>query len=605
MKKNSFWIRGVLVGLLLMPLMPTTSLAQDGEERWNYTMLDVANVQGANNYRVSWAAVIEVTRSRLQTGERKYSYSVKEAAGRVAGQKRALVFSGRKSEGFYYNNATRTFRTEDEELTPLFDVMNNVVETLPPERKRIGDRWQQAIRIAKGSEFLPGTVIVRFEVQGLSPAGYGKVLLIRYSSEEMTFRTVGGDTGQVRAEFSGLTTYDPEKDVTLHSVWNFKATRQRAEAKSDVFSHRIVSFMSDAGGGKPVVPFGIYPDLRKAFAQQHIDLTTTSSDPDPPAWFVQTFALSQMAWTVTGITAEGSTNDVGLVLKTGLSVGNFIIDKVTDVWNDGQFNNNGINLQKLGAEQIARDWGLDPKWGTAFYRAFSIGSGLLTVAMYGPTPLGVVMLGVAILDALDLKVERAPADRKPLPQQVDWSMKNAIQDFTSLVKLFEPIAKPFVPLAKPISDAAQLSERTAQQQLTPVTSSFTQTYSGNYEKPSSSPFRAASYTGSGTGTRSGVIPGSFSLNYSITATSTQNNTFSSFSSGTFSGNTSGTVSGLNGGKLTGTMNVTGSTTGGTSFSFSAPVTIQPSGNLSYSTNGTFRLGGNSGTTTGTWTQTAK
>lgn len=174
----------------------------------------------------------------------------------------------------------------------------------------------------------------------------------------------------------------------------------------------------------------------------------------------------------------------------------------------------------------------------------------------------------------------------------------------------QPITQPFTQLVKPSSNASQQSLYTAQQQLTVVKDlPFTQTFSGGYEKLSVSPYKIAVYgnTDPGSGVRTGAYPGAFTSNYSITATSTQNNTFSSYSSGTFSATMSGKVSGFLEGTLkgTGTMNMTSQTTGGTQFNLSGPITIEPSGNLTSSTNGTFTLGDNSGTTTGTWTQTPK
>lgn len=155
-----------------------------------------------------------------------------------------------------------------------------------------------------------------------------------------------------------------------------------------------------------------------------------------------------------------------------------------------------------------------------------------------------------------------------------------------------------------------LDQKGGQQQLTPVKDmTFTQTYSGGYEKPSESPYKVAIYrnTDPGAGTRTGVYPGNFTTNYSITATSTENNTFSAYSSGTFTATMTGKVSGFQEGTLkgTGNMNMAAGTTGGTNFTFSGPIAIEPSGKVTYSTNGTFTLGNNSGTTTGTWTQNPK
>jgi hypothetical protein len=134
--------------------------------------------------------------------------------------------------------------------------------------------------------------------------------------------------------------------------------------------------------------------------------------------------------------------------------------------------------------------------------------------------------------------------------------------------------------------------------------SFSQIYEGNYTKPSNSPYAVATYinSGPGSGTRTGVYPSDFTANFSIVATGPAG-TFSPSSTGTFSATSTAHVSGPAGGVLTGTMQMNASTGGGTTFTFSGPVTLNPNGNLTYQTTGTFALGSTTGTTTGTWTQT--
>jgi hypothetical protein len=140
----------------------------------------------------------------------------------------------------------------------------------------------------------------------------------------------------------------------------------------------------------------------------------------------------------------------------------------------------------------------------------------------------------------------------------------------------------------------------------PSTASYTfsQIFEGTYTKPSDPPYAIATYINSsqGTGTRTGVYPATFTANFSIVASGPPN-TFSSSSSGTFSASSTANVSGSLGGALTGTMSMNASTGGGTSFNLSGPVTLNANGNLAFQTTGTFNVGGVTGTTTGTWTQT--
>jgi hypothetical protein len=141
--------------------------------------------------------------------------------------------------------------------------------------------------------------------------------------------------------------------------------------------------------------------------------------------------------------------------------------------------------------------------------------------------------------------------------------------------------------------------------VTPVSQAFTfaQMFEGTYSKTSPVPYAVATYINStaGSGIRTGVYPSTFTANFSIAATG-PNGTFSPSSSGTFSVTSTGNVTGLPGGVLTGTMQMNAATGSGTTFTFSGPVTLSPTGNLTFQTSGTFVAGSNTGTTTGTWTQ---
>ena len=146
----------------------------------------------------------------------------------------------------------------------------------------------------------------------------------------------------------------------------------------------------------------------------------------------------------------------------------------------------------------------------------------------------------------------------------------------------------------------------AQSPVTPSyqTYDFTQVFAGTYTKPSDPPYAVALYNSSspGSGTRTGVYASAFTANFSLTATA-PSGTFSPSSSGSFTANSTASVTGPAGGILTGTMKMGASTGGGTTFTLSGPVTLNPNGNLTYQTNGTFMVGTTTGTITGTWTQT--
>jgi hypothetical protein len=138
------------------------------------------------------------------------------------------------------------------------------------------------------------------------------------------------------------------------------------------------------------------------------------------------------------------------------------------------------------------------------------------------------------------------------------------------------------------------------------TFSFHQLFAGTYLLTSASPFTTGTFSSNspGAGVRTGVYPGTFSAAFNIIATSPVS-LFSSMNTGGLTATSSGSVSGLTGQTLTGMMTMTAITSGGTTFNFSGPVTLQPNGTLSFSTKGTFSLAGVTGTTTGTFTQTAK
>lgn len=164
---------------------------------------------------------------------------------------------------------------------------------------------------------------------------------------------------------------------------------------------------------------------------------------------------------------------------------------------------------------------------------------------------------------------------------------------------------------KPSSDASQLAQRTAQQQLTPVKVEFTQTFNGLYTQTPISPgSQSANFSGSitsgtriGEGSRPGNYTGSF--NGSLTAypgdiPGTYNNSpFNAWSVGTVE------AKGFKEGTLKGTMNITG-TLGGATYTYpKGPVTINTDGSLSHTFSGDGVLKRNGvdwGTVNGTLTQ---
>lgn len=155
----------------------------------------------------------------------------------------------------------------------------------------------------------------------------------------------------------------------------------------------------------------------------------------------------------------------------------------------------------------------------------------------------------------------------------------------------------------------QLSERTAQQQLTPVKVTFTQTFNGLYtQTPISPSSQTANFSGtitSGTRVGEGSRPGNYTGSFSGSLTAypgdipaTHNNTpFNAWSVGTVE------AKGFKEGTLKGTMNITG-TLGGPTYTYpSGPVTIGTDGSLSHTFNGVLKENGDPwGTTTGTLNQ---
>jgi hypothetical protein len=148
-----------------------------------------------------------------------------------------------------------------------------------------------------------------------------------------------------------------------------------------------------------------------------------------------------------------------------------------------------------------------------------------------------------------------------------------------------------------------------------VTLTFSQEYSGAYNKTSSGatnpPFSQATYyspTGtSGYGTRTGAYPGSFTASFSFLAIANET-VFSPQSSGDFTAQMAGTVQGVKGADLTGKgITLTATSAGGTNFSITGDVKISPNGSLVFTpTSGTFTLSSVTGKIdplASTWSQT--
>lgn len=149
-----------------------------------------------------------------------------------------------------------------------------------------------------------------------------------------------------------------------------------------------------------------------------------------------------------------------------------------------------------------------------------------------------------------------------------------------------------------ITIVPQIPQLTQVAQVTLQTFSFTETFSGSIGynlNPSPGNNSVGNYVSTtlGSGTRTGVYPGAFSASFNIVATDpTSTLTFSS-NSGDFTivpQSISGRVTGTLGQALSGTMNMRAYTSGNTYFTLSGLVTLQPNGNLTFTTNGTFAIG---------------
>jgi len=151
---------------------------------------------------------------------------------------------------------------------------------------------------------------------------------------------------------------------------------------------------------------------------------------------------------------------------------------------------------------------------------------------------------------------------------------------------------PDIHIYQPLQQVTQVAQPTLQ------TFSFTEIFYGSIGynlNPSPGNNSVGTYvnTALGSGTRTGVYPGAFSASFNIVATDqTSTLTFSS-NSGDFTivpQSISGRVTGNLGQALSGTMNMRAYTSGNTYFTLSGLVTLQPNGNLTFTTNGTFAIG---------------
>jgi hypothetical protein len=584
--------------------------AQVGEERLNYTMIDIADLQGANRYRVSTASVVEITRSRLETGEFKYNCLMTEVAGQVAGQEQPHVFTAEKSWIFYDVPAKRILRGDNQQ--ELISTISSMAELIPMDPKPIGVKWQQSIHLGRGSEFMPGTVNVNFEKQSLSPQSYGDLILIKYSSEEMVFNGIDKDRSQVKAKFSGFTTYDAVRGAVIHTVWDFKATRSGLNRKTDQFTNRLIYFMSDAKGEAPIVPFNIYPELAEAVGKQRVRFTKVVSDQSPPEWFLQTLSLSKIAWTATTIAVDRSTNPVPVLAAVavyfgGMALMDTVVDIATDLWDDRKLNDSGRSMFKELGEKAADTFGLDPKIGRLAGSAvrFSAGLGLsaLHVATYAPVAVKVfkfasdvstladgIMLGKEVLnlDVASKKIDNMlPVAKQTPPQQINFSVQTGLQEFQKLAK---PVIQPFVQVVKPLLDKDKLTGRmqSAAGDIQ-VEVAFTQELSGLYTQtpdyflaPGAN-WRVTNISGTRTG--EGAIPGTFTTG---SGSGRVEITRAGYVAGTlnneaFTITTEGTVraSGKAGQPLTGTMTSTFNTVDIENVSLTGAVKIYPNGRIDW------------------------
>ncbi len=161
----------------------------------------------------------------------------------------------------------------------------------------------------------------------------------------------------------------------------------------------------------------------------------------------------------------------------------------------------------------------------------------------------------------------------------------------------------------PTLDASQLAQRTAQDQLTPIKVTFTQTFNGLYTQTPIIPgSQIANFSGtitSGTRVGEGTVPGNFTGSFSGGLTVYPGDLPGTYNNQPFNAWSVGTVEaiGFKEGPLKGTMSITG-ILGGDTYKFpSGPVTINTDGSLSHTLNGVIKENGVGwGTTNGTLTQ---
>lgn len=356
--KHRSWVRLTLGTSLLaiVPLMSGQVFAQTNEERWNYTVVDVVDFQGTTRLKLSSAAIVEVRRSRVKSGELQYNFLVNEAAGQISGQNEPVVMSAKKGMNFYKEPKTRKLRSNDPDLAALLDFTNALLKKMPSGRKKAGVNWLEIVDVGEGWGRLPRKIAVNFEVQDLSDAGHGKLLLVKYSSKK--FRLNLGTKGEpVNAEFSGFTTFDPSRDITAHMVWDFKASRAGESGLSELLRHSIIFFMSDVKGETPVVPLSIYPDLGEWVGGKEITDAAISSAASSPEWVFEALASSKIYWVVTTITGEQKTNFAIVPIIAVLNVLESVCNLLTDKIADGKIDGKGYGLA-----WVLKKAGVDPYW---------------------------------------------------------------------------------------------------------------------------------------------------------------------------------------------------------------------------------------------------
>lgn len=168
------------------------------------------------------------------------------------------------------------------------------------------------------------------------------------------------------------------------------------------------------------------------------------------------------------------------------------------------------------------------------------------------------------------------------PQVINFSFQDGLQKFQMI---FHPIVEPFIQAIKAPSDSSQLSQRTAQQQLTPVEVKFTQTFDGLFTQ-------AADFPGSSEGNHSGTItsgtrvgegsrPGNFAGSFGGRTIAEPGYTPATHNNTPFTGSSDGTVSarGFKEGPLKGTMTIRLPSATQTA-TLSGSITINTDGSLS-------------------------